>query len=88
MLSASGFVASVTAAKAEKTVLATSLEPIYRDGRDYNGDSGAGGGGAGSSSSGNGGSGNSYSQRPYDRPQTRCISCLYTAMTGSQDRDR
>lgn len=87
MLSVSGLVASVNPSKADKTVLATSLEPSYRDGREYNGDSSAGGG-SGSSGGSGGGVGNSYSQRPYDRPQTRCISCLYTAMTGSQDRDR
>lgn len=31
--------------------------------------------------------GNDYNYRSYDRPQTRCISCLYAAMTEqSQDR--
>lgn len=74
MLSVSGLVASGSPSKADKAVSATSLESNYRDGRDYNGESVAGG--------------NSYSQRPYDRPQNRCISCLYTSMTGSQDRDR
>lgn len=60
---------------AENTKLApasTSLGPVYREARDY---------GAHETSS--------YNNRPYDRPQqSRCISCLYAAMTGNQDRER
>lgn len=77
----------------ENTKLApasSTLGAVYREARDYNPHdiSGGGSGGGGGSSSG-ASSGNGYGNyRPYDRPQQRCISCLYAAMTGNQDRDR
>lgn len=73
-----------SASTIENTKLApasSTLGAVYREARDYNThDSGSGGGGGGGNSYGN--------YRPYDRPQQRCISCLYAAMTGNQDRDR
>lgn len=59
------------------TPASSSLGPVYREARDYNArEPGVGGGG-----------GSGYNYRPYDRPQqSRCISCLYAAMTGNQDR--
>lgn len=61
----------------ENTKLAppSSFGAVYREPRDYN---------AHEASTGNG-----YTYRPYERPQSgRCISCLYAAMNGNQDRDR
>lgn len=72
-LSVSGLTATVNPSKPDKASASTSLDTVYREARDYNGESGVG---------------NSYNYRPYDRPQSRCISCLYAAMTGNQDRDR
>lgn len=65
---------------AENTKLApassSTYGAVYREPRDYD---------AHESSTGSG-----YTYRPpYERPQSsRCISCLYAAMNGNQDRDR
>lgn len=69
------------------TSASSSLGPlVYREARDYSAHEGSAGGGGGVGNAGGGGGG--Y-YRPYDRPQqNRCISCLYAAMTGNQDRDR
>lgn len=69
---------SPSSSPAENTKLApassSSHGAVYREARDYN---------AHESTTGSG-----Y-YRQYDRPQqSRCISCLYAAMTGNQDRDR
>lgn len=65
------------ATPAENTKLApassTAFGAVYREPREYNAHDTAA-------------ASNGY-YRPYDRPQTsRCISCLYAAMTGNQDR--
>lgn len=80
MLSVGTLAATVSPSEspAENTKLApassSSHGAVYREARDYN---------AHKSSTGN-----DY-YRSYDRPQqSRCISCLYAAMTGNQDRDR
>ncbi|XP_031633692.1 stress protein DDR48-like isoform X2 [Contarinia nasturtii] len=55
------------------TPSSSALGPVYREARDYNGYESGGG----------------YNYRSYDRPQqSRCISCLYAAMNGNQDRNR
>lgn len=65
---------SVTSAENTKLTptSSTTFGAVYREPRDYN---------AHDTAAAN----NGYSYRPYDRPQTsRCISCLYAAMTGNQ----
>lgn len=65
------------ASSSENTKLAPAasrLGELYREARDYKS---------------NAASSSHHSYPAYDRPQTsRCISCLYAAMTGNQDRDR
>lgn len=53
----------------------SSAASTFREARDYGGGDGMDRGGG-------------YNYRSPERPQSRCISCLYAAMTGNQNRDR